>query len=124
MVTVIDYGVGNLFSLASSLRAIGEEAVVTGDADKVRSAGRLILPGVGAFGDAAEKLRRGGLDEAVLDAAVRGVPLLGICLGLQLLFDRSTEFGEHAGLGLVRGDVEKLADIAAENGAKSGKGAE
>ena len=108
MVTVIDYGVGNLFSLASSLRAIGEEAVVTGDADKVRSAGRLILPGVGAFGDAAEKLRCGGLYEAVLDAAGRGVPLLGICLGMQLLFDESFEYGRHRGLGLIPGAVRAM----------------
>ena len=92
MVTVIDYGVGNLFSLASSLRAIGEEAVVTGDADKVRSAGRLILPGVGAFGDAAG----------------RGVPLLGICLGMQLLFDESFEYGRHRGLGLIPGAVRAM----------------
>ena len=87
MVAIIDYGVGNLFSLGSSLAAAGAEAVVTGDPDVLRSADRLVLPGVGAFGDAAEALARSGLDRLVLEEAGAGKPLLGICLGMQLLFD-------------------------------------
>lgn len=105
MIGIIDYGVGNLFSLQSSLRHIGAETVVSGDADVLRRAGRLILPGVGAFADAARLLRESGLDRVVLQAADRGTPVLGICLGMQLLFEKSYEFGEHAGLGLLRGSV-------------------
>ena len=108
MVTIIDYGVGNLFSLESSFAFIGEEATVTSDPDAVRSAERLILPGVGAFGDAAEKLRSSGMFEAVLDAAEAGIPLLGICLGMQLLFEKSFEYGEHGGLGLIKGSVRPM----------------
>lgn len=105
MIGIIDYGVGNLFSLQSSLRHIGAETIVSGDADVLRQAGRLILPGVGAFADAARLLRESGLDRVVLQAADRGTPVLGICLGMQLLFEKSYEFGEHAGLGLLRGSV-------------------
>ena len=108
MVTIIDYGVGNLFSLESSFAFIGEDATVTSDPDAVRSAERLILPGVGAFGDAAEKLRSSGMFEAVLDAAEAGIPLLGICLGMQLLFEKSFEYGEHGGLGLITGSVRPM----------------
>ena len=111
MVAIVDYGVGNLFSLTSSLRAIGAEVSVTGDAEALRRADKLILPGVGAFGDAAELLRRSGLGEAVIEEAGRGKPLLGICLGMQLLFDRSFEYGEHAGLGLIPGDVVSMAGV-------------
>ena len=111
MVAIVDYGVGNLFSLTSSLRAIGAEVAVTGDAEVLRRADKLILPGVGAFGDAAELLRRSGLGEAVTAEAARGKPLLGICLGMQLLFDRSFEYGEHAGLGLIPGDVVSMAGV-------------
>ena len=105
MIAIIDYGVGNLFSLKSSLAMIGAQAIVTGDADVLRSADRLILPGVGAFGDARQKLAQTGLDAALCAEAVRGKPVLGICLGMQMLFDRSLEYGEHKGLGLIHGEV-------------------
>ena len=105
MIAVVDYGVGNLFSLRSSLRFIGAESCVSADAETLRAADKLILPGVGAFGDAAEKLRRSGLDRVVIEEAERGKPLLGICLGMQLLFEKSYEYGEHAGLGLLPGRV-------------------
>ena len=109
MTAIVDYGVGNLFSLRSSLAAIGEEAEVTGDARRIAAAERVILPGVGAFADARRKLAGTGMDSAVLDAANSGKPLLGICLGMQLLFERSHEYGEHAGLGLLRGEVVGMA---------------
>ena len=105
MTAIIDYGVGNLFSLASSLRFIGAECAVTRDADEVRRADRIILPGVGAFGDAAEKLAATGLVPVLKERAAAGVPLLGICLGMQLLFEKSYEYGEHEGLGFIRGSV-------------------
>ena len=105
MIAIIDYGVGNLFSLRSSLRSLGLEAVVTADPAAIRAADRVILPGVGAFGDAIDKLRATGLDRTVLDEAERGKPLLGICLGMQLLFEKGCEFGEHTGLGLLHGSI-------------------
>ena len=105
MIALVDYGVGNLFSLACSFRAIGQEARISKDADEIYRADRIILPGVGAFGDAAEKLKTSGLDEAGKSAAKKGTPLMGICLGMQLLFDKSFEYGEHEGLGLIRGSV-------------------
>ena len=105
MVGIIDYGVGNLFSLRSSFSAIGVEAFVSGDAAELANADRLILPGVGAFGDAARKLRDSGLDTFVKEQAASGKPLMGICLGMQLLFEKSYEYGEHEGLGLLRGQV-------------------
>ena len=108
MIAIIDYGVGNLFSLQSSFAAIGQDAVVTRDIEEIRRADRLILPGVGAFQDAAEKLRSSGMFEAVLDAAEAGIPLLGICLGMQLLFEKSFEYGEHGGLGLIKGSVRPM----------------
>ena len=107
MIAIVDYGVGNLFSLSSSLKALGLEAEITRDADKLRSADRIILPGVGAFGDARAKLDATGL-VPVIQAEARRKPLLGICLGMQLLFDRSFEYGEHPGLGLVPGQVVDL----------------
>jgi len=109
MVGIIDYGVGNLFSLRSSFSAIGEEAFVSGDPEKLAEADRLVLPGVGAFADAAEKLRRSGLDSFVRRQAGAGKPLLGICLGMQLLFEKSFEYGEHEGLGLLKGRVVPMA---------------
>ena len=109
MVGIIDYGVGNLFSLRSSFAAIGAEAFVSGDAAELAKADRLVLPGVGAFGDAAEKLRRSGLDIFVKEQAAAGKPLLGICLGMQLLFEKSYEYGEHEGLGLLKGQVVGMA---------------
>ena len=105
MVGIIDYGVGNLFSLRSSFAAIGAEAFVSGDAGELAKADRLILPGVGAFGDAAQKLRESGLDAFVKEQAAAGKPLMGICLGMQLLFGKSYEYGEHEGLGLLKGRV-------------------
>ncbi len=111
MIAIVDYGVGNLFSLKSSFAAIGEEATVTADAQVIATAERVILPGVGAFGDAADKLRETGLDRAVLAAAAAGTPLMGICLGMQLLFDAGEEFGTHAGLGLIAGTVKPIADV-------------
>lgn len=105
MIAVIDYGVGNLFSLVSSLRAVGAETVVTGEPKVIETADRLILPGVGAFGDAARKLKEQGLDRIVVEQAQMGKPLLGICLGMQLLFEKSWEYGEHQGLGLIPGQV-------------------
>ena len=110
MVAIIDYGVGNLFSLRSSFAAIGEEARVTSDPEVIRAADRVILPGVGAFGDAADKLRETGLDRVVQEQAAAGKPLLGICLGMQLLFERSYEYGEHRGLGLLKGEIRPIAE--------------
>lgn len=111
MIAVVDYGVGNLFSLSSSLAAIGAEVVVTGDADVIRAADKILLPGVGAFEDAIAKLRASGLDEVVCAEAKNGKPLLGICLGMQLLFEKSYEFGEFEGLGLIEGAVRPIADV-------------
>ena len=105
MIAIVDYGVGNLFSLKSSLAMIGAGAIVTGNADDLRAADKIILPGVGAFEDAANKLRATGLDTVVIEQANAGKPLLGICLGMQMLFERSFEYGEHKGLGLIAGDV-------------------
>ena len=109
MVGIIDYGVGNLFSLQSSFKAIGEEAFVSGDASELAKADRLVLPGVGAFEDAANKLRSSGLDSFVRQQAAAGKPLLGICLGMQMLFEKSYEYGEHEGLGLLKGQVVPMA---------------
>ena len=111
MVAIIDYGVGNLFSLASSFAAIGEQAVVTSEAEVIRSADRLILPGVGAFGDAARKLCESGLDKLILEEVEKGKPLMGICLGMQLLFDVSYEYGSHRGLGLIKGEIRPISDV-------------
>lgn len=111
MIAIIDYGVGNLFSLCSSFAAIGADAVITGDEAVIRKADKLLLPGVGAFGDAADKLRATGLDELVIEEAKAGKPLLGICLGMQLLLDKSYEYGEHEGLGLIPGEVRPIAEV-------------
>ena len=107
MIAIVDYGVGNLFSLRSSLKALGLPAQVTGNAADLRKADRIILPGVGAFGNAREKLDATGLVPVLLEA-VQETPLLGICLGMQLLLDKSFEYGEHPGLGLVPGQVTDL----------------
>ena len=109
MVAIIDYGVGNLFSLRSSFAAIGEDAVVTTDEKVLFNADHIILPGVGAFKDAADKLRRTGMYELVKELAARGKPLMGICLGMQMLFDKSYEYGVHEGLGLIPGNVSPLS---------------
>lgn len=105
MIAIIDYGVGNLFSLQSSFSHIGEEAVVSSDPEVLHKADRLILPGVGAFQDAIGKLRASGLDQVILRETANGKPLLGICLGMQMLFEKSFEYGEHVGLGLLKGTV-------------------
>ena len=113
MIAIVDYGVGNLFSLASSLKSLGIETEVTRDADRLRAASHIILPGVGAFGDAMQKLTDTGL-VPVIKAEAAQKPLLGICLGMQLLFEESYEYGRHAGLGLVPGKVCPLADDLAD----------
>lgn len=115
MVAIVDYGVGNLFSLKSSLAAIGADVVVTDNEEILKKADGIILPGVGAFGDAAEKLRISGLDNVLKELAASGKPLLGICLGMQLLFDKSYEYGEHKGLGLIKGAVKPIADVIPAN---------
>ena len=111
MVAIIDYGVGNLFSLKSSLKEIGAEAVVTSDEKVIADADRIILPGVGAFEDAARKLRGSGMADVVKKEAAAGKPMMGICLGMQLMFDVGYEYGEHEGLGLIRGSVRPIADV-------------
>ena len=105
MIGIIDYGVGNLFSLRSSFEAIGQEVVISGEEEVLAKADKLILPGVGAFEDAAKKLRQNGLDRFVREQVALGKPLLGICLGMQMLFERSYEYGVHEGLGLLKGEV-------------------
>jgi len=114
MIAIIDYGVGNLFSLKSSFAAIGQEAVVTSNPDIIAKADRLILPGVGAFEDAAKKLRDSGMADVVKREAASGKPIMGICLGMQLLLDKSYEYGEHEGLGLIHGSVKPIADVIDE----------
>ena len=110
-VHIIDYGVGNLFSLKSSFASIGVDATVTGDPKELARAERIILPGVGAFGDAAAKLRNCGMAQALVAEAKKGKPIMGICLGMQLLFDKSFEYGEHEGLGLIHGEIRPIADV-------------
>ena len=111
MIAIIDYGVGNLFSLSSSLKCIGAESVITADPEVIRKADRVILPGVGAFGDAINKLRETGLDKIVIEQAEAGKPLMGICLGMQLLFEKGYEYGVHEGLGLLNGDVVSMEGV-------------
>ena len=105
MIASIDYGVGNLFSLRSSLNKIGADTVVTADPAVIAKADKLILPGVGAFADAAKKLRDSSLDKVIKAEAAAGKPIMGICLGMQMLFEKSYEYGEHEGLGLLKGAV-------------------
>ena len=111
MIAIVDYGVGNLFSLNSSLKMIGAESVVTADESVLRSADKILLPGVGAFEDAAKKLRDSGLADLLKELAAEGKPLLGICLGMQMLFEKSYEYGEHEGLGLIPGNVRPIRDV-------------
>lgn len=111
MIAIVDYGVGNLFSLRCSFKYIGYEAEVTSDPERILCADKVVLPGVGAFGDAADKLRATGLDDAVIEAAQSGTPLLGICLGMQLLFEQGEEFGLHKGLGLIPGRVVSMRSV-------------
>lgn len=111
MVAIVDYGVGNLFSLECSLNAIGAEVTITADPEVLKKADQIILPGVGAFEDAAKKLRATGLDQVIRDLAAAGKPLMGICLGMQMLFEKSFEYGEHEGLGLIPGQVVPMQGV-------------
>ena len=111
MIAIVDYGVGNLFSLKSSLDMIGAKAFVTGDAKEIKNAGKIILPGVGAFGDAAKKLRDTGLFDVIKEEAAKGKPIMGICLGMQMLFEKSYEYGEHEGLGLIKGEIRPIEGV-------------
>ena len=114
MIAIVDYGVGNLFSLISSFKKIGADIVVTSDPEVIKSADRIILPGVGAFEDAAKKLRDSGLDKVLINEAKNGKKLMGICLGMQMLFEKSYEYGMHEGLGLIKGAVKPIADVIPE----------
>ena len=111
MIAIVDYGVGNLFSLVSSFSAIGENAIATSDVNLIRQADKIVLPGVGAFEDASKKLFDSGLADVVIDQVRLGKPLLGICLGMQLLFEKSFEYGEHKGLGLIKGQIKPIQDV-------------
>ena len=115
MIAIVDYGIGNLFSLKSSFAEIGETAVVTSDPAVIEAADRIILPGVGAFEDAALKLKQSGLGDTVTELTKKGKPLMGICLGMQLLFEKSYEYGEHKGLGLIPGEIRPISDVIPEN---------
>ena len=114
MIAIVDYSVGNLFSLSSSLKMVGADTVVTGDAEVIRKADKIILPGVGAFSDAIRKLKATGLDKVIVEEAKNGKPLLGICLGMQMLFEKSYEYGEYEGLGLIPGVVKPIKPVIAE----------
>ncbi len=110
MIAIIDYGIGNLFSLKSSFAKIGEEVIVTSNKAVINECDRIILPGVGAFEDAIKKLRDSGLDKVVISETQKGKPLMGICLGMQLLFEKSFEYGEYEGLGLIKGEIRPLSE--------------
>jgi len=110
MIAIIDYGVGNLRSVEKALEAVGAEAVVTNDPARIRDAARLVLPGVGAFGECAARLRQSGMDDLVLEAVEQAKPVIGLCVGLQLMFDEGHEFGVHKGLGLMRGRVVRFPE--------------
>ncbi len=114
MIAITDYGVGNLFSIKSSLDVIGARSVVTSDENILRTADKIILPGVGAFRDARRKLSQSGLDKVIIEEAKKGKPILGICLGMQLLFDKGYEYGEYEGLGLIKGEIRPIADVIGE----------
>ena len=111
MTVIIDYGVGNLFSLISSFKKIGEEAIISSEPTVIKNADRIILPGVGAFCDAKNKLFNSGLAGVLLEVIKKGIPVMGICLGMQLLFDKSYEYGEYNGLGLIKGEIRPLYDV-------------
>lgn len=111
MIAIINYGVGNLYSLKSSLDALNIENIVTGDANIIKECDKIILPGVGAFCDAANSLRKFGLDIIIKEEATRGKPIMGICLGMQMLFDKSYEYGEYEGLGLIKGSIRPISDV-------------
>lgn len=116
MIAVIDYGVGNLFSLTASLKYLGAETVVTNRSEDIEKADRIILPGVGAFEDAAAKLRATGLVDTIMKETAAGKPLLGICLGMQLIFEESHEYGVHKGLGLIKGTVASIDEDLKKQG--------
>ena len=111
MIGIVDYGVGNLYSLERSFHAIGEAVTVSADPKVLSAADKILLPGVGAFGDAAEKLQATGLDAFVKEQAATGKPLMGICLGMQLLFEEGHEYGVHKGLGLIPGQVRSICEV-------------
>ncbi len=115
MIVIIDYGVGNLFSLKSSLSAIGADVIISGEKEMIKKADKLILPGVGAFEDAAKKLKAHGIDEIIKKEVKKGKPILGICLGMQMLFEKSFEFGEHEGLGLIKGEIVPMEGVIPTN---------
>lgn len=115
MIAIIDYGVGNLFSLKSSLASIGADACITGDKTEIENAEKIILPGVGAFGDAAKKLNDAQLDSVIVSEAKKGKPIMGICLGMQLLFEKSYEFGCFDGLGLIEGEIRPIDEVIDKN---------
>ncbi len=114
MIAIIDYGVGNLFSLKSSLDMIGADSVITNDPDTIKKADKIILPGVGAFRDARKKISEDGLDKLVIEEVKNGKPIMGICLGMQMLFEKSYEYGEYEGLGLLKGSIKPIADVIGE----------
>lgn len=114
MIAIIDYGVGNIFSLRSSFASLGVDAVLTGDKSVIEKADKLILPGVGAFSDAAKKLKDSGLFATIQKNAASGKPLMGICLGMQLLFEKSYEYGETEGLGLIKGSIRHIGESIEE----------
>ena len=111
MIAIIDYGVGNLYSLKSSFDFLGIPTLVTRNEEEILNCEKIILPGVGAFCDAAESLKKCGMDRVVKEEAARGKPMMGICLGMQMLFDKSFEYGEYEGLGLISGNVRPIADV-------------
>ena len=115
MIAIVDYGVGNLFSLICSFKSIGADICVTSDPQGIREAEKIVLPGVGAFEDAAKKLRASGLDAVIKDECAKGKPLLGICLGMQMLFEKSYEYGEHEGLGLIKGSIRPIKGVIPED---------
>lgn len=111
MIAIVDYGVGNLFSLTCSFKSIGADICVTSDPEIIKSAEKIVLPGVGAFEDAAKKLCESGLDRVIKQECAKGKALLGICLGMQMLFEKSYEYGEHEGLGLIKGSIRPISDV-------------
>lgn len=111
MIAIIDYGVGNLYSLESSFRSIGAETIVTSSPSEIRKADKLVLPGVGAFSDAIAKLKATGLDNVICEEVRNGKEILGICLGMQMLFEKSFEYGEYQGLGLLKGSVVPISSV-------------
>ena len=115
MIAVIDYGVGNLFSLVSSLKMVSADSIVTSAPEEIRKADKIILPGVGAFEDAKRKLVESGLETVIKEEVTKGKPIFGICLGMQMLFEKSYEYGEHEGLGLLKGSVVPMEGKIPEN---------